>query len=263
MSSLAPYFRVFYQQSVNSVSRLMSFRTSFILTLLADLASFLTFYLSAELLFTHIEGLGSWRREEFMFFVFWVQCIMSLHMGLIAANFWNLSDEIRTGKLDFRLVRPLGSLFDVFTAYIRPISLVMLPLYGVALIYYGRLSELSLLSWCLLLPLLLLSFILLVLLEMIMSMAMFWTTTGDGINFIRMQSQQIQKWPDFMYPQTFRILFTRFIPILAVGSYSCRYLLNCGDWRDIVFMIGAIISCSVILSYLWRKGLQRYESASS
>ena len=66
-------------------------------------------------------------------------------MGLIAANFWNLSDEIRTGKLDFRLVRPLGSLFDVFTAYIRPISLVMLPLYGVALIYYGRLSELSLL----------------------------------------------------------------------------------------------------------------------
>lgn len=263
MSSLAPYFRVFYQQSVNSISRLMAFRTSFILTLLADLASFLTFYLSAELLFSHIDTVGSWRREEFMFFVFWVQCIMSLHMGLIAANFWNLSDEIRTGKLDFRLVRPLGSLFDVFTAYIRPLSLLMLPVYGTALVHYGLVAELSIFSWCLLVPLFVLSFILLVLIEMILSMAMFWTTTGDGINFIRMQGQQIQKWPDFMYPKTFRMLFTRFIPILAVGSYSCRFLLNCGDWREIAFMVGAAIACTIILSYLWRAGLRRYESASS
>lgn len=263
MGFLIPYWRVFRQQCSNSTSKLLAFRVSFFATLLAEAASLLTVFFSAELLFSHINSIGSWQRNEFMFFLFWVQSLLSLHLALISANCWNLSDEIRTGKLDFRLVRPLGSLFDIFTAYIRPASLLMFPIYIGCLIYFGLQIHLSISSWMIILPLFILSFTLQVLIEIVISMAMFWTTSGDGINFIRLNSQQVQRWPDFMYPETFRTVFTRLIPILVAGSFSCRILLGARQWHEIAFYPVAIALCLFLVNRLWRAGLRRYESASS
>ncbi len=263
MRILLPYCQVFCQQLVNSTSKLLAFRISFIATILAEAASFLTVYLSAELIFSHINELGSWQREEFMLFLFWVQSLLSLHLALISANFWNLSDEIRTGKLDFRLLRPLSSLFDIFTAYIRPASLCTFPLYICCFIYYGTTIGLPWLSWLVAPLLFCLSFALQVFIEIAIAMAMFWTTSGDGINFIRLNSQQVQRWPDFVYPETFRTLFTRIIPILIAGSFSCRFLLGTGTWSEVTYFIGAIVASLLVILRLWRTALLRYESASS
>lgn len=261
--SWRPYIEVYQQQFLLSLAKLMTFRLNFLLTVLVDIVMFLTFYCTTDVLFLHVSHIGEWRREHFMFFVFWMQSLNCIHGGLVAPNFWNLATEVRNGALDFRLLRPLGSLFDVFTAINRPISLLILPLTVAGVVYYGMELQFSSLCW-LVMPLLwIISLSLLVLLEVLISMGLFWTRGGDGINFIRIHCQQFQRWPDFVYPDGIRFVFTRIFPLLAAGVFPVRALFGEGAWWEIPFLLVSIVLAWRAIGFLWMRGLRRYESISS
>lgn len=263
MKTIRPYLAVLHQQFLNSFAKVMAFRLSMILSGLVELSVFLTFYLTANFLFNHVETLGSWRRPEFMFFTFWYLTVMTTHNAFLAANFWNFSMEIRTGALDFRLLRPLGSLFDVFTAIQRPTSIMMIPVQVGFLTYYGTQVHLSPLSWILLPVLLFLSFALVALIEMAIVMTVFWTKGGEGINFVRMQAQQFQRWPDFMFPDAIRRVFVQVVPILIAISFPVRFAINNQEWIGVLATLFAIGALWLVVRIMWREGLKHYESASS
>jgi ABC-2 type transport system permease protein len=263
MSRFRPYIRVLRQQMLNALAKLMAFRTSFILSILVDIASAATFYISVEFLFLHMDRIGPWQREHFLFLSFWVQVLLNLHFIFASENFWNFSSELQTGNLDFRLLRPLGSMFDTFTAKIRPSSLLVSPFLIGLLIFYGMQVGLSGVAWILLVPMILLSLSLMILVEMTVAMTMFWTNHGDGINFLRMQFQQLQRWPDFLYPTGMRRTFTYVVPVLMTSSFACRFLFDPTDWTPVALMMVAVAVFWFVAGALWRLGLRRYESASS
>jgi ABC-2 type transport system permease protein len=263
MTSLKPYVSVLHQQFLNSFAKVMAFRVSMLLGVLVEWAVFFTFYLTARFLFNHIDHIGAWDRSEFMFFTFWYLLVMSTHNAFLAPNFWNFSMEVRTGNLDFRLLRPLGSLFDVFTSIQRPASIMMLPVHAGFLVYFGIDVHLAFMSWLLIPPLLVLSFALVSLMEMAIVMMIFWTKGGDGINFIRMQCQQVQRWPDFMYPDGIRIIFSTLIPILIAVTFPVRFILDKREWKGLVAVAVAVVVFWLLVRTLWSSGLRRYESASS
>jgi ABC-2 type transport system permease protein len=263
MKTLSPYLIVLWQLLLNSFAKLMTFRISFYLIVLTDIAAVVTSYYSADFIFNHIRQIGPWGRTEFMFFVFWIQAVSCLHTAIAAPNFWNFSNELQNGNLDYRLVRPLGSLFDTFTAITRPASFLALPIHLGFIAYYGRILHLSTASWFLAPILLLATFLLAILLELSIAMAMFWTTGGKGINFIRIQCQQLQQWPDFVYPPILQLIFGRLFPVVAAGTISVRYLLGQGSVDELIYLSVAIIFFWVLVALLWSRGLRRYESASS
>ena len=111
--------------------------------------------------------------------------------------------------------------------------------------------------------LVILSLVLLVSIEILISMSMFWTIESFGINFLRMQLQQLSRWPDFIFKNMARKVFTYFIPVLLVGSVPVKVLL--GE-RPLVLLLSMVAACMVLwpLIYIfWRLGLRKYESASS
>jgi ABC-type uncharacterized transport system permease subunit len=257
------YVSVLKQQFLNSLAKLMSFRLSFFLSVLFDIAAFVTFYFTTDILFLHITSIGGWTREHFLFFIFWMQSINCLHSAIAAPNFWNFATEIRNGNLDFRLLRPLGSLFDIFTAVTRPIGLVVLPVLIGFMMYYGMLLNVTVWGWLAMPFLWLLSFVLLALLEILMSMGLLWTKGGDGINFVRIHAQQFERWPDFVYPRPLRLLCTRVFPILAAGTFSVKAVLGIGEWWEVPFLVVMTIVIWFVIGKVWMLGLRQYESASS
>ena len=262
-SVYSAYVSVLKQQFLNSLAKLMSFRLSFFLTVLFDIAGFITFYYTTDIIFAHVTSIGGWTRDHFLFFIFWMQSVNCLHSSIAAPNFWNFATEIRNGSLDFRLLRPLGSLFDVFTAVTRPIGLLVLPVVLGFVIHYGIKLHVTLGGWIAMPFLWLLTFVLLALLEILMSMGLLWTKGGDGINFVRIQMQQFQRWPDFVYPGALRILFSRIFPILAVGTFPVKAVLGQGEWWEIPFLVCMTFFIWGLIGKVWILGLRRYESASS
>jgi ABC-2 type transport system permease protein len=260
---LLHYYSVFYQNCLNATAKLLSFRVNFILSFIVEFSSAVIAYTTIAFIFNHINQLGSWDRDHFMLFASWMQSILCLHTTIGAPNFWNFSDELQNGKLDFRLLRPIGSLFDAFTAIIRPSSAVVFPLHLAIFAYFACQVGLSWVSWIIALPLLILAFLILLLTELVVALFMFWTIQGDGINFLRMQGQQLQKWPDFIYPTPIRSIFTFFFPLLIPGSFSIMFLLNPGEIKYLIIMLFIFVILILLVSYQWKLGLRRYESASS
>lgn len=258
------YYAGIYKEFLNvSFSEALSFRTSFILLILMDIFFYASALLAVSFIYDHLALIGPWPKEYFLFFIAFMLALDHLHMTFLSESFWYLSAHIRQGDLDFILLKPAPSLFCVFFRHIRPSSLCNTPLVWGGLIYFGREAELSTLSWILLPFLLLLGFALLAILEFIISVLMFWTTEGMGINFLRMQFQNLSRWPDFIYQNFSRRLLIFAFPILLIGSGPVHFLLDQRDWHLLVIMLAAVIIFSFLLGKVWQIALNRYESASS
>lgn len=263
ISSLKHYLSVYQNFVSTSVSEAMSFRTSFILLILMDIFFYFSVLFSVDFLFDHMLSIGPWSKYEVLFFISFMLNIDTIHMGVFSSNFWMLGFNIRTGGLDFDLLKPTHSIFICFFRHLKPSSLVTAPVAWGLLYYYGSKIDLSLLDWILIPPLLLCGLALLCVLEFILSTSMFWLVEGMGINFLRMQMQQLARWPDFVYKYTYQKVFTFGVPILLIGSAPVHFLLDKSKWPYMAGMGAAFVVSTVILLKIWDKALRQYDSASS
>jgi ABC-2 type transport system permease protein len=262
-SRIRHYLQVYREFVNNSFSEAMSYRLHFVLLIVMDLLFYFSALASVDFIFDHVPAIGRWSRDQFLFFVSFMLAVDHLHMTFVSENFWNISFELRTGRLDFVLLKPLGALFTAFFRFMRPASLCNIVVPWACLIHFGSRAGLAAWSWAALPPLVLFAFTLLVSLEILLSMSMFWLVEAVGVNFLRMQLQQVSRWPDFVYRYFAHKLFTLVFPILLVGSAPVRVLFDPSDWPPLAGMAVAIGLCWAAIAYFWRLGLRAYESASS
>ncbi len=240
----------------------LSFRVNFVLMILMDLFFYASSLFATSFIFDQVDRIGEWNKDQFLFFVSFMLAVDHLHMTFISEGFWGFSFDLRVGKLDFFLLKPIGTLFTVFFQNIRPSTLCNLPVPWILMIHYGNQAGLGGWDWVFLLPLILLALTLLVALEIVIAMAMFWTVESWGLNFLRMQLQQVSRWPSFIYGTWVRRLFTFFFPVLLIGSAPVSFLLD-GKVMPLIGMLLAIPLTCLVIRFLWGLGLKSYESASS
>jgi len=257
------YLRVYKKFFETSLAEASSFRTSFILIILMDIVFYFTTLSSVSFIYDHVSTIGPWNKNQLMFFIAFMLTMDHLHMTIVSENFWELSVKIRTGTLDFDLLRPLSSIFSVFFRYVRTSSLVNAPLVWSMLIYYGSELNLSWQQWIMIPPMVILGFTLFVIIEFCLSVAMFWTIEGWGINFLRMQLQQLARWPHFIYGYLPRKFLTIILPILLAGSGPVNFIYDFSSFGLLLGALVAIIVFSLVLKYLWSYALTKYDSPSS
>lgn len=260
---LKHYLSVYKMFVYTSSAQAMSFRTSFVLMIFMDIFFFLSALLTVDFIYDHVAQIGAWRREQLMFFISFMLCVDHLHMLLLSHSFWRFSDDLKSGDLDYTLLRPMSSIFIVFFRYFKPSSIFNTFTTGGALIYFALKLDFTWTQWAMLPFLIVLAFVLLALLEFIISCAMFWLVEGLGINFLRMQMQSVSRWPDFIYSYYTKKFLTFVVPVLLIGSGPVHFLFDPSNWHWIASMFVACIGCYYFLHFLWNKGLTHYDSASS
>lgn len=257
------YLRVYRAFVETSFAEASSYRIHFVLLILLDLFFYATSLAGVSFIFDHVDRIGDWDRARFLFFVSFMLAIDHLHMTFISSNFWIFSHDLRIGKLDFILLRPLGALFTVFFRYVRSATLCNTPVPWIMMVVFALRAGLHPAKLLLLPPLVLLGFALAASLEILVAMSMFWVVEATSINFLRMQLQQLSRWPDFTYRFWARKLFSIGLPILLVGSGPVRFLLDPTDVAPLAGMLVAILATWLAIAVAWRRGLRAYESASS
>ena len=240
-----------------------TYRLHFVLLIIMDQLFYFSMLGSVDFLYNHVTHIGGWSRDAFLCFVSFMLAVDHLHMSFVSESFWEFAFDLRTGRLDFVLLRPLNTLFSIFARQIRPASMVNFVTPWAFLIYFGRRLGFDALAWWSLLPLVLLALVLLTSIEILVSMVMFWTVEAMGINFLRIQLQSVSRWPDFIYRGVAKRLFTTAIPVLLVGSSPVHFLLDHSRWEGLVAMLVASLVTWIAIGFFWRLGLRHYESASS
>ncbi len=141
MQTVAAYFRVFATFARNSLVRDMTFRANFLIDSVTSMAWMflnLAFYL---LVFRFTNSIGEntgW--QEYQFFIFFATSLLinSLVQSFFMTNVDELTDLIRTGGLDFILLKPIDAQFLVSLRRVEWSSLSNLVL-GLVLLGYALL----------------------------------------------------------------------------------------------------------------------------
>ncbi len=257
------YLQVYFECVRTCFSEVTSFRVHFVLCMVMDIVFYATSFASAIFIFDHVEVIGEWNKNQFLFFVAFMLAIDQIHMTFVSENFWRFSEDVRTGHLDYTLLKPLGAVFTCFFRRMRPSTLFNFIFVWGALIHFGILNNLSVISWFLLPFAILVSLYLLVMVEILLVISSFWIVEGYGINFLRMQFQQLSRWPDFIYKFYLRKVFTLVVPILVVGSAPVKFLFDQNKIGIFALLFLFAVLYTFLVKVFWKFGLKHYSSASS
>ncbi|MEM6473232.1 MAG: ABC-2 family transporter protein [Planctomycetota bacterium] len=284
MAEFTRYLKVFLTFARNSLIRDMTFRTNFLLQCVSSLgwtAMNVGFYL---IIFEHTGSIGSdtgWDRDRFFLFIATTWLINSLVQAFFMPNAQEFSEMIRTGGLDFALLKPIDTQFLIsfrrvdwsqlsnFFAggVIGIVSLwnlahhetnPMVPTIGSVLLYLVFLVCGILMMYSLMIMLSATS----VWLGRNQSLYNFWFYIT---NFSRYPMEIYdRKWGKPLYS-----LFTYVIPILLVVNVPARILAKPlspregWEWWIVLWAAVATILSVAASRWLFRRSLLSYRSASS
>ncbi len=107
------YWRVWVTFFRNSLVREMTFRSNFIITLLTRAFWFVAQLTLFEIIYRNVSSIQDWSREEYFTFMATGMLINAIVETFFMPNCANFSELIRTGNLDFALLKPIDTQFLV------------------------------------------------------------------------------------------------------------------------------------------------------
>ncbi len=107
----ANYFRVFATFFRNSLVREMTFRSNLLITIVTRLFYFVAQVTLFEIIYRQVNAIDDWTRPEYFAFLATGMLINSLVETFFMPNCANFSELIRTGNLDFALLKPIDPQF--------------------------------------------------------------------------------------------------------------------------------------------------------
>lgn len=263
---LRRYLTIYAALWKNSVTRETMFKGNFLLWIIVELLWFglqLTFI---GVIYLHTETIGTWTKWQVVLLVGASQFIQQVYQAFFLINCANLSELIRTGKLDFLLMLPVNTRFVVslrqvdLGGFVNAVSAVAVM--GYALRQLQLVPSFS----QIILFLLLCAVGILVHYSLMFMLATisFWTVRAQGIVYGYYNLFQIARMPDEAFRGLFKAVFTFALPMLLVSNVPVRVLIGTlSDYRLLLLLLGMVVVCAVGSEWVWRHSVRRYTSASS
>src|SRR6267154_3421174 len=109
----ASYFGIYSALVKNSVAREMSFKSNFLLWIVVEMLWFGLQLSFIGVIYLHTDTIGSWTKWQVVLLVGASHFIQQIFQAFFLVNCTNLSELVRTGKLDFLLMLPINTRFVV------------------------------------------------------------------------------------------------------------------------------------------------------
>jgi ABC-2 type transport system permease protein len=244
----------------------MSFKGNFLLWIVVELLWFGLQICFVSVLYSQTDSIGSWTKWQMVLLVGASNFIQQLYQAFFLTNCTNLSELVRTGKLDFLLLLPVNTrflvslrvvdlgafvnaLFAVCVMAFAAVKLNLHPTLGqfagfAALCVVGVLIHYSLMF--------------------ILATICFWTVRAQGIVWGYYNLFNIARMPDEAFRGAFKAVFTFALPVLLVSNVPTRVLADKiyspSAW---LLLVGVAFVWLAVSEWFWRFSVRRYTSASS
>src|ERR1700744_4805370 len=111
--NLKRYLTIYSALWRNSVTRETMFKGNFILWIFVEFLWFSLQLTFISVLYLHTDNIGTWTKWQVVMLVGASQVIQQIFQAFFLVNCTNLSELVRTGKLDFLLLLPINTRFVV------------------------------------------------------------------------------------------------------------------------------------------------------
>jgi ABC-2 type transport system permease protein len=261
------YLSIYVALWKNSVARELMFKSNFLLWIVVELLWFGLQLSFIGVLYLHTERIGTWSKWEVVMLIGGSHFIQQLFQAFFLINCTNLSELIRTGKLDFLLLLPVNSRFVVSLRQVDMGAFVNAG-FAVAVMAYAAHQIPLVPSVAQVLAFLVLCMAGILIhysLMFLLSTISFWSVRAQGIVWGYYNLFNIARMPDEAFPSgLFKALFTFAIPMLLVSNVPVRVLADkLTSPTQLAVLLGMTVVCFLISEWGWRSAVRRYTSASS
>lgn len=268
----ANYFRVFATFFRNSLVREMTFRSNLLITIVTRLFYFVAQVTLFEIIYRQVNAIDDWTRPEYFAFLATGMLINSLVETFFMPNCANFSELIRTGNLDFALLKPIDPQFlisfEKMELAMLNQALLALGLLGYALWRIGGPID----------PIRVGMYVLFVAvgvaffysLMLMLAATSVWFGRNSGLYDFWFYIIIFARYPREIYSgslagEALQFTFSFVIPILLVVTVPSRVLLAkilTPNWLTLVALAAAALGL-VVSRAVFRWSLRAYRSASS
>ena len=269
------YLGVFLTFARNSLIRDMTFRANFLIEVISSMSWMIMNLGFYTLVFRYTSHIENWTKYEFFVFIATTMFINSLVQAFFMPNAQELSELVRTGGLDFALLKPIDTQFLVS---LRRVNWSSLGNFGVALVLLvyslPRIEGLELSVWKFLLYPTYVVIGVLILYSVMITLAAtsIWLGRNQSLYDFWFYITNFSRYPMEIYEGPWgtplRKLFTFVIPILIVINVPAGILAKPLDANNAGFQLAGFGVLAVIISlafsrWVFKKALLSYRSASS
>jgi ABC-2 type transport system permease protein len=243
----------------------LQYRVNFALQVLQSLLQLTTGLVVFRLVYSHTTELNGWSQDELLA-VLGVQIMMAgvIH-AVIQPNMMRLTEEVRDGKLDHALTKPVDSQMLVSVRRVEIWQAVDV-LVGAVVIFValtrlgGDLGTLDLLAFA---AALVLGAVLLYCFWMLLTTLSFWVVNMWHLPELFEGVFQTGRWPIGIYPTWLRIGVTFLVPIAFAVTVPAEAVTSRLEWQTLAFAAGFAVLFFAVTRWFWRFGLRSYSGASA
>lgn len=266
-STLVRYLGIYAALWKNSVTRETMFKGNFLLWILVEVLWFGLQLCFIGVLYLHTDSIGTWTKWQVVLLVGASHFIQQTYQAFFLVNCTNLSELVRSGKLDFMLLLPVNTRFLISLRQVDLGSFVNAASAVAIMAYAARQLQLTptfgeifgFLALCVIGILIHYS------LMFALATISFWTVRAQGIVWGYYNLFQIARMPDEAFQRgVFKAVFTFVLPMLLVSNVPVRLLAEkLTSPKPLLLLLGMAVVCAAISEWVWRLSVRRYTSASS
>jgi len=261
------YLTIYSALWKNSVTRETMFKGNFLLWIIVELLWFGLQLGFIGVLYLHTEHIGTWTKWQVVLLIGGSHFIQQTFQAFFLINCVNLSELVRTGKLDFLLLLPINTRFVVslrqvdLGAFVNAGSALAVMVYALRRLEFTPAFGHVLGFLVLCVAGILIHYSLMFLLATIS----FWTVRAQGIVWGYYNLFNIARMPDEAFQRgLFKTVFTFVVPMLLVSNVPVRLLLDkLTSPLPLALLFAMSLMCFAVSEVGWRASVRRYTSASS
>ena len=250
----------------NSVVREMSFKGNFILWIIVELLWFGLQLCFIGVVFSQTHSVGTWSQWQMVLLVGASNFIQQVYQAFFLVNCTNLSELVRTGKMDFLLLLPINTRFIVSLRQVD-LGAFINALFAVAVMGYAAVQlhlHPTLLQLVGFTALCVVGILIHYTLMFMLAAISFWTVRAQGIVYGYYNLFNIARMPDDAFRGAFKAVFTFALPVLLVSNLPVRVLADkMTSLSSVLSLIALCLAWALLSEWFWRLSLRRYTSASS
>ena len=189
----------------------------------------------------------------------------TFYMLFFSGNLFNLNRWMVRGELDFILLKPMPSQFTVSFRFVKSYALISLFILLVMLFFLlvSYPQPIGLLNIVFFLFSFILGQILWYSVEFIISSSCFWFKNFSVAGWLSHEIMKFATRPDSIYTGLLRKVLFSFVPMILIASLPTRILIY---GPNMEYLFGQLLITTIFIistRLVWKRGLIRYESASS
>jgi ABC-2 type transport system permease protein len=243
----------------------LQYRINFFLQLFQSLVALGTAVAVVALVFLYTPSLGGWSPWELMIVVGVHTALGGVIRGLIQPSMQLLMDDIREGKLDFALTKPVDAqlLVSLRRITVWPLVDVVVGV-GVVVVAAIRIGQgVTGLGVATFAASLLLGAVMIYCLWLVITTGAFWVVRMEHVAELFNGLYQAGRWPIGLFPGWLRMIFTVLVPLAFAVTLPSEALTG----RAGLLALGAAALFTAVLvaftRWFWRLGVRSYSGASA